>query len=203
MLAAVARADRRACAPGWPASRGDRRRLPPRSRRACVAVAPARSAGARAATAIDSSSGSSAALPARPRLPVSDPAARACLADHGRRGVGAADSVRITGRLPYPMLAEELMQIARGASIPIDSSAGRDSSLPLRCAPRVLCRLAALHDDADYRARRGDPAGRRLRRAMPHGFSPRSSTPRVCAATPGRRQRGRRYWPSTLGSNLI
>jgi hypothetical protein len=51
----------------------------------------------------------------------------------------------ITGRLPYSMLAEELMQLARQLlSVEMD--------LVLHCeAARVLCRLAALHDDADYR----------------------------------------------------
>jgi len=70
-------------------------------------------------------------------------------------GGGASDQVRaasalitayeITGRLPYSMLAEELMQFAR-------QSPAADSDLVLHCeTARVLCRLAALHDDADYR----------------------------------------------------
>jgi hypothetical protein len=70
-------------------------------------------------------------------------------------GVGAtSDQVRtasalltaygLSGRLPYPMLAEELMQSARTA-LPSDFTT--------TCiAARVLCRLAALHDDAGYRA---------------------------------------------------
>lgn len=70
-------------------------------------------------------------------------------------GVGAAaDQVRtasallaaygLCGRLPYPMLAEELIQAARR---------GRLDDFELSCqAARVLCRLAALHDDPGYRA---------------------------------------------------
>jgi hypothetical protein len=49
----------------------------------------------------------------------------------------------VTARLPYSMLAEELMQTPRRAP------SGR---VDVDCAAaRVLCRLAALHDDADYR----------------------------------------------------
>jgi hypothetical protein len=72
----------------------------------------------------------------------------------GVRG-GAADQVRaasalltafeITGRLPYSMLAEELMQIARREPWP-------ETDLLGHCeAARVLCRLAELHDDDAYR----------------------------------------------------
>lgn len=51
----------------------------------------------------------------------------------------------VTGRLPYAMLAEELVQTAqrRGDAFFDTASACR--------AARVLCRLAALHADADYR----------------------------------------------------
>jgi uncharacterized protein YyaL (SSP411 family) len=63
--------------------------------------------------------------------------------------VGAASALltafEVTGRLPYSMLAEELMQIARRAPWPEDDLIGHCA------AARVLCRLAALHDDADYR----------------------------------------------------
>jgi uncharacterized protein YyaL (SSP411 family) len=72
----------------------------------------------------------------------------------GVRG-GAADQVRaasalltafeVTGRLPYSMLAEELMQIARREPWPETDLVG------LCAAARVLCRLAALHDDEAYR----------------------------------------------------
>lgn len=50
----------------------------------------------------------------------------------------------LSGRLPYSMLAEELMQCAR----PIAA----DDFLTSCEAARVLCRLALLHDDAEYRA---------------------------------------------------
>ena len=51
----------------------------------------------------------------------------------------------ITGRLPYSMLAEELIQLARQSPPP-------ENDLVLHCeTARVLCRLAALHDDAAYR----------------------------------------------------
>jgi uncharacterized protein YyaL (SSP411 family) len=72
----------------------------------------------------------------------------------GVRGV-AADQVRaasalltafeITGRLPYSMLAEELMQIARRQPWPEHDLVGHCD------AARVLCRLAALHEDDAYR----------------------------------------------------
>jgi hypothetical protein len=71
------------------------------------------------------------------------------------RGVGAcADQIgvatallsayQLSGRLPYPMLAEELM-----------AAAGPDlanEEFVVSCqAARVLCRLAVLHDDDEYR----------------------------------------------------
>lgn len=50
----------------------------------------------------------------------------------------------LSGRVPYSMLAEELMQIARRQS---------GDAIYWRCgAARVLCRLAALHRDDGYRA---------------------------------------------------
>jgi hypothetical protein len=55
----------------------------------------------------------------------------------------------ITGRLPYSMLAEELMQTARRTAAP--DAAHRDTIVVNCEAARVLCRLATLHDDADYR----------------------------------------------------
>ena len=51
----------------------------------------------------------------------------------------------VTGRLPYSMLAEELMQPVRRVFAA--------ENLVLDCrSVRVLCRLAALHDDTGYRA---------------------------------------------------
>jgi uncharacterized protein YyaL (SSP411 family) len=65
--------------------------------------------------------------------------------DQVRAASALITAYEITGRLPYSMLAEELMQIAR-------RSAAAESDLVFHCeTARVLCRLAALHDDADYR----------------------------------------------------
>jgi hypothetical protein len=60
----------------------------------------------------------------------------------------------VTGRLPYSMLAEELMQFARRSWW--DEVRGGFHAGPAPFASncesvRVLCRLAALHEDADYR----------------------------------------------------
>jgi hypothetical protein len=57
----------------------------------------------------------------------------------------------VTGRLPYPMLAEELMQSAHRTSW--DGRAGfAGAPLEVGCrAATVLCRLATLHGDAEYR----------------------------------------------------
>jgi len=52
----------------------------------------------------------------------------------------------ITGRLPYSMLAEELMQTARRTAPDADAA-----TIAVMCdAARVFCRLATLHDDAGY-----------------------------------------------------
>ena len=51
----------------------------------------------------------------------------------------------LTGRLPYSMLAEELMQLSRG-----EAETHPDRTLLCQTV-RVLCRLAALHDDQAYR----------------------------------------------------
>jgi hypothetical protein len=66
-------------------------------------------------------------------------------ADQVRAASALLTAFETTGRLPYSMLAEELMQ-----GLPRDWSDG--SEVALVCdAARVLSRLAALHDDADYR----------------------------------------------------
>jgi hypothetical protein len=94
----------------------------------------------------------------------------------GQRG-GLADQVRTasalltgyahSGRLPYSMLAEELMQFARRTlwdereggffDSPVPSGEGdaqRHKPFALNCeAARVLCRLDALHRDVEYRER--------------------------------------------------
>ena len=54
----------------------------------------------------------------------------------------------ITGRLPYSMLAEELVQLSVRELL---DEAGGDTLVGHCEAARVLCRLAALHDDPEYR----------------------------------------------------
>lgn len=70
---------------------------------------------------------------------------RCSLGDHVRGASALLTAFDVTGRLPYSMLAEELMAIARREPPP-------DDDLVIQCAAaRVLCRLAALHDDPGYR----------------------------------------------------
>jgi hypothetical protein len=60
----------------------------------------------------------------------------------------------VTGRLPYSMLAEELMQFARRTWWDEVRGGFRANPSPFvsNCeSVRVLCRLAALHEDPDYR----------------------------------------------------
>jgi hypothetical protein len=68
------------------------------------------------------------------------------LADHVRLAAALLTGFEITGRLPYSMLAEELMETSR------ESRARSLDFAPCCEAARVLCRLAALHGDAEYRA---------------------------------------------------
>jgi hypothetical protein len=70
---------------------------------------------------------------------------RGSLDDHVRGSSALLTAFELTGRLPYSMLAEELMAIAGREPSP-------DADLVISCeAARVLCRLAALHDDPEYR----------------------------------------------------
>jgi hypothetical protein len=70
---------------------------------------------------------------------------REALAMHVVASSALLTAFELTGRLPYSMLAEELMQPARRIT------PGED--IVVECAAaRVFCRLATLHDDADYRA---------------------------------------------------
>ena len=66
-------------------------------------------------------------------------------ADHIRAAAALITAYDVTGRLPYAMLAEELMQASTRMS------AGRGFAIECEAA-RVFCRLAALHDADDYRA---------------------------------------------------
>jgi hypothetical protein len=73
---------------------------------------------------------------------------RGGLANQVRAASALLTAFEITGRLPYSMLAEELMQGARR----VDPAPARGSAFVAQCAAaRVFCRLAALHDNADYR----------------------------------------------------
>ena len=65
--------------------------------------------------------------------------------DHVRSASALLTAFELTGRLPYAMLAEELIAIAR-------REPEASGELVIRCElARVLCRLAALHDDPGYR----------------------------------------------------
>jgi hypothetical protein len=71
--------------------------------------------------------------------------ARGSFDDHVRGASALLTAFEITGRLPYSMLAEELIAVAGRAGAP-------DAGPVIQCeAARVLCRLAALHADPDYR----------------------------------------------------
>jgi len=63
--------------------------------------------------------------------------------DHILAASALLTAFEITGRLPYSMLAEELIAVTRPTV---------DAPVELHCArARVLCRLAALHADPEYR----------------------------------------------------
>jgi uncharacterized protein YyaL (SSP411 family) len=64
------------------------------------------------------------------------------LDEHSRTAATLLTGHSLTGRLPYAMLAEELMQ-----TLPW-SSGGFAARIE---TARVLCRIAALHDDPEYR----------------------------------------------------
>ena len=98
----------------------------------------------------------------------------ALLTAHAACASALLTAFEITGRLPYAMLAEELVQPLTAIRL------GLHAALPstVNCeAARVLCRLAALHEmptiaaaavvapGADYRARRGTNSATALRRA--------------------------------------
>ena len=77
------------------------------------------------------------------------------LEDHATASSALLSAYAATGRLPYSMLAEELMQFARRSwwdSTDGGFSAGDAESFSANCeAARVLCRLAMLHRDEEYR----------------------------------------------------
>ena len=82
---------------------------------------------------------------------------RGHLADQLRAASALLTAYVLTWRLPYGMLAEELVLFARRTRWDDDRAAFRPASdeqadmFALNCeAARVLCRLAALHHDDDY-----------------------------------------------------
>jgi hypothetical protein len=84
----------------------------------------------------------------RPGAGLTDPASTrsGSCADHVRTASALLTAFELTGRLPYSMLAEELMQGTLRRLTP-------DDELTTHCdTARVLCRLAALHDAAEYRS---------------------------------------------------
>ncbi|MBI4485914.1 MAG: hypothetical protein HY655_07880 [Acidobacteria bacterium] len=85
--------------------------------------------------------------------------ARGRLGDHLRCSAALLTAYRITARIPYGMLAEELMQFAHRTLWDDDAGAfaaasgARDHPFALNCAAAgVYCALAALHQEEDYRA---------------------------------------------------
>jgi hypothetical protein len=82
---------------------------------------------------------------------------RGQLTDHVALSMALLTAYDISGRLPYSMLAEELMQFARRSLWDEEAGAFWASTIDRHqpfvdnCnAARVLCRLAALHGDPDY-----------------------------------------------------
>ena len=75
---------------------------------------------------------------------------RGGLSDHVRSASALLTAYMLTARLPYAMLADELMQSV--LRTPPDEPEGREVPFALNCElARVLCRLAALHHDEEYR----------------------------------------------------
>ena len=75
------------------------------------------------------------------------PFVRGGLTDQVRSASTLLTAYMLTARLPYAMLADELMQLVVHAP-----SGERDAPFAVTCeAARVFCRLAALHHDDEYR----------------------------------------------------
>lgn len=83
---------------------------------------------------------------------------RGGLSDHVCSAAALLTAYRLTARLPYAMLADELMQSV--LRTPPDEPHGRDVPVALTCElARVFCRLAALHRDDEYRRTAVLPVG--------------------------------------------
>jgi hypothetical protein len=76
--------------------------------------------------------------------------ARGTLRDHVATASALLTAYAITGRLPYSMLAEELMQFAQRTN-PEPGASDLERFVARSEAARVLCRLAKLHEDDEYR----------------------------------------------------
>jgi hypothetical protein len=75
---------------------------------------------------------------------------RGGLSDHVCSASALLTAYSLTARLPYAMLADELIQSV--LRTPPEEPDGRDVSVTLNCElARVFCRLATLHRDDEYR----------------------------------------------------
>jgi len=78
------------------------------------------------------------------------PFLRGGLSDHVRSASALLTAYMLTARLPYAMLADELMQSV--LRTPPSEPEGRAVPFAVECdLARVFCRLAALHHDEEYR----------------------------------------------------
>jgi hypothetical protein len=113
------------------------------------------------------------------------PGGRPRLADHVSTASALVTAFERTGRLPYSMLAEELMQFAARTLADADAPGffdGETGAKPfaLNCeAVSVLCRLAALHRSDEYRGAAvlaaGADYGRNAERIL-HWLAPEAPT---------------------------
>ena len=74
----------------------------------------------------------------------------ASLQDQLRTAVALLTAFELTGRLPYSMLAEELLQVARRTSWDDARGMLRSGVVENSLAVQVMCRLAVLHRDPSY-----------------------------------------------------
>jgi hypothetical protein len=74
------------------------------------------------------------------------------LNDQMLSAVAFLTAFELTGRLPYSMLAEELLQIARREWWDDSTGGFGDNFSANAIGAQLFCRLAALHRDADYAA---------------------------------------------------
>jgi uncharacterized protein YyaL (SSP411 family) len=77
----------------------------------------------------------------------------ASLPDQLRTAAALLTAFELTGRLPYSMLAEELLQVARRTAWDDEQGMFRATVAGNSLAVQVLCRLAILHRDPSYTER--------------------------------------------------